>query len=305
MAKVNGRTTKNVEYKESEFGSIVNKLLPSKFRLKCKNEAQKEFSRLITDKEITIAAGPAGTGKSYIAIGRAIELLQNSANPYNKIIISKPAVEAEEKLGFAPGTIREKLEPHLASSLDIVDKIMGKANRKKLEENDYLLIQPLGFIRGKTLDNSVIIIEEAQNLSPTQCKTILSRIGENSKLIISGDLDQSDRYNDVRQSGLYDLFKRHKNLEEVGFYEFQLSDIVRNPLISKLLSNYPKQEMPDLSNIKSDVEWNIMGQVSPTKMAIPINPIKVIKVNPNMVTEGGDIKLYEGIRKFFSEKFTW
>jgi phosphate starvation-inducible PhoH-like protein len=292
-----------VEYNEEEFGAIVNKVLPSKFRLKCKNEAQKEYSKLITDKEISVAAGPSGTGKSYVAIGRAIELLQNSNNTYKRIIISKPAVEAEEKLGFAPGTIREKLEPHLASSLDIVDKIMGKPNRIKLEENDYLLIQPLGFIRGKTLDNAIIIIEEAQNLSPSQCKTILSRIGENSKMIISGDLDQSDRYNDVRESGLYDLFKRHQNLEEIGFYEFQLSDIVRNPLITKLLGNYPKAGIPDLSNIKSDVDYNVIGRVEPTKLVIPLKPKREIK--PEITEKEVKLNTINRIKKFLFEKFTW
>jgi phosphate starvation-inducible protein PhoH len=304
MAKVNARPTKkNVEYSEEEFGTIVNKILPSKFRLKCKNEAQKEYSKLITEKEISVAAGPSGTGKSFIAIGRAIELLQNSTNTYKRIIISKPAVEAEEKLGFAPGTIREKLEEHLASSLDIVDKIMGKANRLRLEENEYLLIQPLGFIRGKTLDNAIIIIEEAQNLSPSQCKTILSRIGENSKMIISGDLDQSDRYNDVRESGLYDLFKRHRNLEEIGFYEFQLSDIVRNPLITKLLGNYPKQGIPDLSDIKSDVEYNIIGQVEPVKVVIPLKPKREIK--PEIREKEVKLSTANRIKKFLFEKFTW
>jgi len=297
MAKVNGKSAKNAEYKESDFGSIVNKLLPSRFRLKCKNVAQKEFSRLITEKEIIIAAGPAGTGKSYVSIARAIELLQNSTNSYKKIIISKPAVEADEKLGFTPGTVREKLEPYLASSLDIVDKIMGKANRKKLEENDYLLIQALGFIRGKTLDNSIIIIEEAQNLSPKQCQTLLSRIGYGSKMIISGDLDQSDRYNDVRQSGLFDLFARHRKVSEVGFYEFKHSDIVRNPLIGKLLNNYPKQEIPDLSDIKP----------KPSGITLPkVDPEKVIKTRPVLEPEYmAEESIFQRLNKVFSEKFTW
>jgi len=301
MAKVNARSTNNREYDENEFGSIVNKVLPSKFRLKCKNEAQKEFSKLITEKEIIVAAGPSGTGKSYVAIARAIELLQNSSNEFKKIVISKPAVEAEEKLGFAPGTIREKLEPHLASSLDIVDKIMGKANRKKLEENDYLLIQALGFIRGKTLDNSIIIIEEAQNLSPSQCKTILSRIGHNSKLIISGDLDQSDRYQDVRQSGLYDLFARHRKVSEVGFLEFQLSDIVRNPLISKLLGNYPKQDIPDLSDIKPKT---ISKEVINTEVTI-VSTDNIKKVRYVIPIKNGDPSIIDRIKKSFSEKITW
>lgn len=241
MAKRTTRTSaKSQEYNENEFGSPASKILNDKFRLKCKNEAQKEFVRIITDYEIIIAAGPAGTGKSYLSIGRAIELLQNVSNPYSKIIICKPAVEAEEKIGFIPGTEREKLEPHIASSLDILDKMIGQYSRMRLEEKGVLIIQPLGFIRGKTLDNSIIIIEEAQNLSPNQCKTILTRIGNNSKLIISGDIDQSDKYKNLKETGLYDIITRHKNVPEIGFFEFSKADIVRNPIIGKILNNYPQ-----------------------------------------------------------------
>jgi phosphate starvation-inducible PhoH-like protein len=241
MAKRTTRTsTKSQEYSENEFGSPASKILNDKFRLKCKNEAQKEFVRIITDYEIVIAAGPAGTGKSYLSIGRAIELLQNVSNPYSKIIICKPAVEAEEKIGFIPGTEREKLEPHIASSLDILDKMIGQYSRMRLEEKGVLIIQPLGFIRGKTMDNSIIIIEEAQNLSPNQCKAILTRIGNNSKLIISGDIDQSDKYKNLKETGLYDIITRHKNVPEIGFFEFSKADIVRNPIIGKILNNYPQ-----------------------------------------------------------------
>jgi phosphate starvation-inducible protein PhoH and related proteins len=135
MAKKIVRTNNNAQvYNEAEFGTPANKLLGDKFRLKCKNEAQKEFVRIISEYEIVIAAGPAGTGKSYLSIGRAIELLQNVSNPYNKIIICKPAVEAEEKIGFIPGNEREKLEPHIASSLDIIDKMIGQFSRMRLEE---------------------------------------------------------------------------------------------------------------------------------------------------------------------------
>ena len=256
MAKRTIRTSaKSQEYNENEFGSPASKILNDKFRLKCKNEAKKEFVRIITDYEIVIAAGPAGTGKSYLSIGRAIELLQNVSNPYNKIIICKPAVEAEEKIGFIPGTEREKLEPHIASSLDILDKMIGQYSRMRLEEKGVLIIQPLGFIRGKTLDNSIIIIEEAQNLSPNQCKTILTRIGNNSKLIISGDIDQSDKYKNLKETGLYDIITRHKNVPEIGFFEFSKADIVRNPIIGKILNNYP--QLGDTDILKDCVVPNI------------------------------------------------
>lgn len=209
--------------------------------LKCKNKTQKDLVSLINDKEITIAAGPAGVGKSYVTIAKALELLKNTKTPFSKIIISKPAVEAEEKHGFLPGDMREKMEPFISSSLDIFDKLIGKASRLKLEELELLEVQPLAYIRGKSIDNTILIMEEAQNMSPNQMKTLLTRIGDNSKFIISGDLDQSDRYKNISQSGLYDALNKHRNISEIGFIEFGNEDIVRNPIISKILGNYKRE----------------------------------------------------------------
>jgi phosphate starvation-inducible protein PhoH and related proteins len=225
---------------EVVFTNSINSVLTKKYRLKYKNVRQREFSELIREKEIIICAGPAGTGKSYISIATAIELLQDSPNSYNKIIIVKPAVEAEENLGFLPGDLKEKMAPYLASSIDIVDKILGKPKRVELENCELLVVEPLGFIRGKSIDNSILIMEEAQNMSPSQMKTLLTRIGYNSKYIISGDMDQSDKYDRVEQSGLYDAMGRHSKISEMGFFEFNENDIVRNPLITKILSNYEK-----------------------------------------------------------------
>jgi phosphate starvation-inducible PhoH-like protein len=242
-------------------GANINDILITKHRLKCKNLKQKEFANLISEKEIVLATGPAGVGKSYVAIARAIELLQNTSNQYQKITLINPAVEAEEKLGYLPGTVREKLDPFVGSSIDIVDKIVGVQNRIKLEEDGILSVGALGFIRGKTIDNTILVMEEAQNMSPNQMKTLLTRIGYNSKFIISGDLDQSDKYDDFRKSGLYDAVSRHKNIDEVGFIEFNVDEIVRNPLITKLLNNYkpndttlpkrqPKSTVIDENNLK-------------------------------------------------------
>lgn len=222
--------------------NIISEILPTKYRLKCKNLKQKEFANLISDKEIIIATGPAGVGKSYVAIAIAFELIQDESNKYEHIILINPAVEAEEKYGFMPGTLREKLDPFVGSSIDIIDKIVGIEKRIKLEQTGIVSVGALGFIRGKTIDNSILIMEEAQNMSPHQMKTLLTRIGANSKFIISGDLDQSDRYNDYKQCGLYDVVNRHSNIPEFGFIEFDESDIVRNPLITLILNNYKKIE---------------------------------------------------------------
>ncbi len=236
---------KVTEKEETPKLSPISVILPKKHRLKCKNQKQKVFANMITDKEIVLATGPAGVGKSYIAIARAIELLQNTSNQYNKIIIINPAVEAEENLGFLPGNLREKLDPFVASSIDIIDKIVGTGNRVKLEEEHILEVGGLGFIRGKTIDHTILVMEEAQNMSPNQMKTLLTRIGFSTKFIISGDLDQSDRYSNFKQSGLYDAISKHSKLDEIGTIEFDETEIVRNPLISKILSNYKTVEVPE------------------------------------------------------------
>ena len=264
--------------------SEVKSFAPKRNRLKCKNRKQKEFANLINKHEIIIASGPAGTGKSYISIAKAIELVQNQESPYKKIIISKPAVEAGEKHGFMPGDMKEKMEPYVASSVDIIDKILGKSTREKLVENGIVQIEALAFIRGKTVDNTILIMEEAQNMSPNQVKTLLTRIGENSKFIISGDIDQSDKYRDVTHSGLYDVMNRHRNIKEIGFFEFGVEDIVRNPIISKILKNY-----------------NTTSTAKETKSkTIKVDPQKVIKTAPIKKTEKS---IFSEIKSFLSNIF--
>lgn len=266
MSKTQRRNSTPVLVAEND-NRVIDVILPKKHRLKCKNIKQKEFANLINEKEIVIAAGPAGVGKSYIAIARGIELIQNKTSPYDTLIITKPAIEAGEKLGHLPGDMKEKMEPHVASSLDIIDKIIGKSNRQKLEELEIIKVEPLGFIRGKTIDSSVVVIEEVQNMSPEQVKTILTRIGENSKYILSGDLDQSDKYKNVTQSGLYDAMNRHKNISEIGFFEFKTEDIVRNPIICKILKNYVTVE--NMVPKKNDKQINVIKNKTKVKNTKP------------------------------------
>lgn len=264
MAKKNNskkKETKQVVDKPTAgTANQMTKILGKRVRIKHKTPRQKEFTELINAKEIILAAGPSGTGKSYLSIGKGLELVQNKSNNYDKLKIVKPAVESGENLGFLPGDLFEKLAPHLASSMDIVDKIVGEANRKKLVEDGVISVEPLGFLRGKTLDNTVLVVEEAQNCSPEQMKTLLTRIGVNSKYIISGDLDQSDRYKQVTQTGLYDIFRKHGHMEEIGTFIFEKADIVRNPIIGKLLTNYHSttefMNAPLLPKKSSDEEEN-------------------------------------------------
>lgn len=216
----------------------VTNLIQFNQPFKCRNKVQKELINLINEKDIVIAAGPAGTGKSFSTIARALELIKNPSTPYTKLIIVKPAVTIDEEHGFIKGTLREKLEPHIASTLDVLDKLIGDFNRVQLEALGYIKIEALAFLRGKSIDNSILVMEEAQNMTHKQMKTLLTRLGEDSKFIISGDLDQSDLYDDITKSGLYDAMKRHRNIEEFGFIEFTEDDIVRHPIISKILANY-------------------------------------------------------------------
>ena len=179
------------------------------------------------------------THNSYISIGKALELLKSKNTPYNKLLIAKPVVEVDgNNMGYLPGGMKEKMDPYMRSTIDIIDEIIGIKYRKGLESSEILIVEPLSFLRGKTINKSIFIMEEAQNMSPIEMKTLLSRIGHDSKMIISGDMDQSDKYKNVKDSGLYDAIKRHQNIDEIGFFTFIEEDIVRNPLITKILINY-------------------------------------------------------------------
>jgi phosphate starvation-inducible protein PhoH and related proteins len=193
---------------------------------------------LLKKNQITICSGPAGVGKSYIAMKAAIDLLADPQSPYEKIIIVRPAVEAEEKLGSLPGNVEEKLDPYIFPSYYLMNKIIGKEAREKLKENDIIEVFALAYMRGMNIDNSLLIFEEAQNSTPNQMKLLLTRIGFNSKFFISGDLEQTDRYKDKTHSGLYDAIKKFKDLSDVGVFEFDTQDVVRNPLIGKILKRY-------------------------------------------------------------------
>ena len=217
---------------------LINKIINKNPKQKFLSDSQKEYHEILKESEITICTGPAGVGKSYIAMKAAVELLMDHNNSYEKIIIVRPAVEAEEKLGALPGNLEEKLDPYIFPSYYLLNKIIGKEAREKLKENDIIEVFALAYMRGMNIDNSILIFEEAQNSTPSQMKLLLTRIGFNSKFFISGDIDQTDRYKDKTQSGLYDATIRFKNLDKVGTYDFKTDDIIRNPLISKLLDRY-------------------------------------------------------------------
>ena len=220
--------------KKEIIGSIIKKKTKEKFL----TESQKEYYRKLNEAQITICAVPAGVGKSYIAMKAAVDLLVDPTTPYEKIIIVRPAVEAEEKLGSLPGNVEEKLDPYIFPTYYLLNKIIGKDTREKLKELEIIEVFALAYMRGMNIDNSILIFEEAQNSTPNQMKLLLTRIGFNSKFFISGDLEQTDRYKDKTQSGLYDAINRFNNVKQIMCHEFSQGDVVRNSLITKILEKY-------------------------------------------------------------------
>ena len=232
-------TTNNVtSNKKMTRKEVIKSIIGKTPRKKFLSESQKEYYSTLTDSEITICTGPAGVGKSYVAMSAAVQLLLDESNDYEKIIIVRPAVEAEEKLGSLPGNLEEKLDPYIFPSYYLLTKIVGKEAKEKLVQEDVIEVFALAYMRGMNIDNSILIFEEAQNSTPNQMKLLLTRIGFNSKFFISGDVEQTDRYKDKRQSGLWDAMNRFNGIDGFGVYNFQNKDIIRNPIITKILDRY-------------------------------------------------------------------
>jgi phosphate starvation-inducible PhoH-like protein len=218
---------------------LINQIIKRKTKEKFLTNNQKKYYDTLIDSEITVCSGPAGVGKSYITMKAAIDLLADPDTPYEKIIIVRPAVEAEEKLGSLPGNVEEKLDPYIFPSYYLLNKIIGKESREKLKEIDVIEVFALAFMRGMNIDNSILIFEEGQNATPSQMKLLLTRIGFNSKFFISGDVEQSDKYKNKTHSGLWDAIEKFRGSDYISIFEFKdKKDIVRNPLISRILDKY-------------------------------------------------------------------
>jgi phosphate starvation-inducible PhoH-like protein len=202
---------------------------------------QEIYWNTLNDNQITLCFGPSGTGKSFIALKKAIDLICDEDNKYEKIVIVRPAIESADQghsIGMLPGNLDEKMDPYIQPSFHILNKIIGKDATKKLKDNKVIEMLSLNYIRGWSIDNSILILEESQNTTPSEMKLILTRIGFNSKFFISGDIEQSDRFKDKSLSGLFDAKKRLDGLNSVGVFEFDSSDIVRNPIIGEILNRY-------------------------------------------------------------------
>jgi phosphate starvation-inducible PhoH-like protein len=236
VIKEGGLTSDEFKPKVSKKDQISNLIKKSKDKFL--TQSQREYYDKLKHNQITICSGPAGVGKSFIAMKAAVDLIADHSSPYEKIIIVRPAVEAEEKLGSLPGNVEEKLDPYIFPSYYQLNKIIGKEAREKLKTMEVIEVFALAYMRGMNIDNSILIFEEAQNATPKQMKLLLTRIGKDSKFFISGDLEQTDRYKDKKHSGLWDALDRLKNVSEIGVHEFGDDDVVRNPLITKILQRY-------------------------------------------------------------------
>ena len=207
--------------------------------LKPRSLKQIEYFKMITEKEMVFCCGPAGTGKTYLAVAFAVSMLK--AGQVDKIILSRPAVEAGERLGFLPGDLKEKVDPFLRPIYDALNDMLSMGEVLKKIESGQIEIAPIAFMRGRTLSNSFIILDESQNTTSVQMKMFLTRLGENSKMIINGDLSQVDLPSGT-QSGLREAITILSEIDDIGFIKFDDKDIVRNPLVSKVVYNYEKYE---------------------------------------------------------------
>lgn len=203
------------------------------------NKSQELLVSSFYKKDMIFATGPAGSGKTFIAIALAVRALKNKE--VKKIILSRPAVEAGEKLGFLPGEMKDKLDPYLQPLYDALDEMLPSAKLKEYITNGTIQIAPLAFMRGRTLSNAVIILDEAQNTTKQQMKMFLTRLGDNSKMIITGDVTQIDLPRGI-DSGLNDAIKILGDIGGIGFIEFKSSDIVRHSLVSEIIEKYDKFE---------------------------------------------------------------
>lgn len=243
-------TEQNVRYvmtlvgegNESQIASMGNDCVCITSRgkpVKPKTLGQKNYIEAIKDNTIVFGIGPAGTGKTYLAVAMAVNAFR--AKEVNRIILTRPAVEAGEKLGFLPGDLQQKVDPYLRPLYDALFDMLGAENFQKYQERGSIEVAPLAYMRGRTLDDSFVILDEAQNTTPEQMKMFLTRLGFNSKMVITGDITQID-LPDGKRSGLVEVIKILKNVEDIQNVTFNDKDVVRHRLVQDIVKAYAKYE---------------------------------------------------------------
>ncbi|MGX8728260.1 MAG: PhoH family protein [Lachnospiraceae bacterium] len=246
----NAVTEQNVRYaisllmeeKEADLAELDKELILSTVTgrpVRPKTLGQKKYVESIRSRMVTFGIGPAGTGKTYLAMAMAVRAFRN--NEVTRIILTRPAIEAGEKLGFLPGDLQSKIDPYLRPLYDALYEIMGPETFLKNSEKGLIEVAPLAYMRGRTLDNAFIILDEAQNTTPAQMKMFLTRIGFGTKVVITGDRTQKDLPKGT-ESGLDVAAKVLAKIEEIGFIQLTAADVVRHPLVQKIVTAYEAYE---------------------------------------------------------------
>lgn len=235
MSLVNEGSDEKIETLAGDCICITAKGKP----IKPKTMGQKNYCSCIKNNTITIGVGPAGTGKTYLAVAMAVTAFR--AKEVNRIILTRPAVEAGEKLGFLPGDLQSKVDPYLRPLYDALFDMLGTEGYQKYFERGNIEVAPLAYMRGRTLDDSFIILDEAQNTTPEQMKMFLTRLGFNSKMVITGDITQIDLPSGVR-SGLKDCIRVLRNVDDIARCNFSEKDVVRHKLVQDIIKAYEKNE---------------------------------------------------------------
>jgi len=235
---INLSVKKNISSDDKSNVQSLNQLIRTpKKSVIARSQKQSDYIKALRENNIIMSLGPAGTGKSFLAVSVAITMLMEKK--IERVILSRPAVEAGEKLGFLPGDMKEKVDPYLRPLYDALYELFGYEKINKKIETGEIEIAPLAFMRGRTLKNCFAILDEAQNATETQIKMFLTRIGENSKLVVNGDPSQIDLIN-KSNSGLIKSINILKNISEIKIIEFDHRDVVRHPLVTKIIQAYQK-----------------------------------------------------------------
>ena len=207
--------------------------------IKAKTIGQKKYVQAIRDNTVTLGIGPAGTGKTYLAVAAAVAAFR--AKEVNRIILTRPAVEAGERLGFLPGDLQSKVDPYLRPLYDALFDMLGAETYQKYLERGNIEVAPLAYMRGRTLDDSFIILDEAQNTTSEQMKMFLTRLGFNSRMVVTGDITQIDLPSG-KKSGLTEVMRVLKGVDDIAIHTFTQKDVVRHQLVQKIISAYEKYE---------------------------------------------------------------